>query len=81
LIWTRVTCTEDIRHIEPLVKRCIPLPQKFYNLTRRLRTIEEVEKYFREFKAFIDITEQEIPRPKDKNRKKSTFLVKRKDIL
>ena len=24
----------DIRHIEPLVKRCIPLPQKLYNITR-----------------------------------------------
>jgi hypothetical protein len=29
----------DIRHIEPLVKRCIPLPQKLYNITRRLREL------------------------------------------
>jgi hypothetical protein len=36
----------DIRHIEPLVKRCIPLPERLYNITRRLRTVEEVEKYF-----------------------------------
>ena len=68
----------DIRYIEPLVKRCIPLPQKFYNLTRRLRTVEEVEKYFPEFKAFIDITEQEIPRPKDKKRKKDYYSGKKK---
>ena len=60
----------DIRHIEPLVKKCIPLPEKRYNLTKRLRTIEEVEKYFPEFKAFIDATEQEIQRPKDNKKKK-----------
>ena len=64
----------DIRHIEPLVKRCIPLPERLYNITRRLRTVlEEVEKYFPEFKAFIDVIEQEIQRPKDKNRKKRNY--------
>ena len=68
----------DIRHIEPLVKRCIPLPQKLYNLTRRLRTVEEIEKYFPEFKAFIDITEQEIQRPKDKNKKRKYYSGKKK---
>jgi hypothetical protein len=69
----------DIRYIEPLVKRCIPLPQKLYNLTRRLRTVEEVEKYFPELKAFIDITEQEIQRPaKDKKRKKDYYSGKKK---
>lgn len=68
----------DIRHIESLVKRCIPLPQKLYNLTRRLRTVEEVEKYFPEFKAFIDITEQEIQRPEDKKKKKEYYSGKKK---
>jgi hypothetical protein len=52
----------DISILEPLVKRCIPLPEKLYKRTRRrLRTIDEVEEYFPSFKAFIDSTEQEIP--------------------
>ncbi|HSF00005.1 MAG TPA: transposase family protein [Nitrososphaeraceae archaeon] len=43
------------------------------------RTIEEVEKYFPEFKAFIDVTEQEIQRPaKDKKRKKDYYSGKKK---
>ena len=50
----------DIGYMEPLVSSCIPLPQKLYNLTRRLGTVKEVELYFRRFKAFIDSTEQEI---------------------
>jgi hypothetical protein len=60
--------------MEPVVKSCIPLPQKLYNLTRRLRTVEEVEIYFPGFKAFIDSTEQEIPRPKNKKRKEERVL-------
>ena len=36
----------DIRYMEPIVSSCIPLPQKLYNITRRLRTVEEVELYF-----------------------------------
>ena len=42
------------------------------------RTVEEVEKYFPEFTAFIDATEQEIQRPKDKMRKKQYYSGKKK---
>src|SRR5919197_1045876 len=68
----------DICMLEPLVKRCIPLPKKLYKRSRRLRTIDEVEEYFPGFKAFIDSTEQEIPRPKNKRRKKSYYSGKKK---
>ncbi len=68
----------DIRYMEPIVKSCIPLPQKLYNVTRRLRTVQEVELYFPGFKAFIDSSEQEIPRPKKKKRKKEFFSGKKK---
>ncbi len=68
----------DIRVLEPLVKQCVPLPKKLYNGARRARTIEEVEQYFPELKAFIDSTEQEIPRPKDKRRRKSYYSGKKK---
>lgn len=64
--------------MEPIVSSCIPLPQKLYNITRRLRTVEEVEKYFPEFKAFIDATEQEIARPKNKRKRKNYYSGKKK---
>jgi hypothetical protein len=54
------------------------LPKKLYKRTRRLRTIDEVEEYFPGFKAFIDSTEQEIPRPKNKRRRKSYYSGKKK---
>jgi hypothetical protein len=68
----------DICMLEPLVKLCIPLPKKLYKRTRRLRTIDEVEEYFPGFKAFIDSSEQEIPRPKNKRRRKSYYSGKKK---
>jgi DDE superfamily endonuclease len=69
----------DISMLEPLIKRCVPLLKKLYKRTRRLRTIDEVEEYFPGFKAFIDSSEQEIPRPtKNKRKRKSYYSGKKK---
>jgi DDE superfamily endonuclease len=68
----------DISMLEPLIKLCVPLPKKLYKRTRRARTIDEVEEYFPGFKAFVDSTEQEIPRPKNKKRRKSYYSGRRK---
>lgn len=68
----------DISILEPLIERCIPLPKKLYRRTRRLRTIGEVEEYFPSFKAFVDSTEQEIPRPKNKKKRKNYYSGKKK---
>lgn len=69
---------KDIRMLEPLVKECVPLPEKLYERARRARTPEEVEQYFPGFMAFIDSTEQEIPRPKNPTRRKTHYSGKRK---
>jgi len=47
----------DIQKIERLVRQCLPISQKIYNITKRLRTPEEVEKYFlADFLSFVDST-------------------------
>ena len=68
----------DIQKIESLIRQCLPIPQKIYNMTKRLKTLEEVEKYFPGFLSFIDSTEQEIPRPVDKERRKMYYSGKKK---
>jgi hypothetical protein len=68
----------DIQKIESLIRKCVPIPQKTYNITKRLKTPEEVEEYFPGFIAFTDCTEQQIPRPKDKRRRKAYYLGKKK---
>jgi hypothetical protein len=68
----------DIQKIEGLIRECVPIPQKIYGITKRLKTPDEVEEYFPRFLAFIDCTEQQIPRPVDKNRRKVFYSGKKK---
>ncbi len=69
----------DIQKIEGLIRQCLPIPQKIYSMTKRLRTPEEVEKYFPGFLSFIDCTEQyQVPRPENKRRKKMYYSGKKK---
>jgi hypothetical protein len=56
----------------------LPISQKIYNITNRLRTLDEVEKYYPGFLSFIDCTEQQIPRPKNKQRRKIYYSGKKK---
>jgi hypothetical protein len=68
-----------IQKIEPLIRKCVPIPQKIYNITKRLRTVDEIEQYFPGFIAFIDSTEQyQIPRPKNKRKRKAYYSGKKK---
>jgi hypothetical protein len=65
-----------------LIRKCVPIPQKIYNITKRLNYPEEVEKYFPGFMAFIDSTKhQQIPRPIDKRRRDVYYSGKKKRIL
>jgi hypothetical protein len=68
----------DIRYLEPLVRDCIPIPEKVYGMARRATTPDEIEEYFPGFKVFIDSTEQEIPRPKSKAKRVSHYSGKKK---
>lgn len=68
----------DIQKIERLVRQCIPIPQKICGITKRLRTADGVEKYFPGFMAFIDCTEQQIPRPADRKRRDAHYSGKKK---
>ena len=68
----------DIQKIEKLIRECVPIPQKIHNITKRLKIPDEIEQYFPSFLAFIDCTEQQIPRPVDKNRRKIFYSGKKK---
>jgi len=68
---------KDIRMLEPLVGEVLPLPKKLNHKVRRLRTIDEVEAVFPGFN-FLDATEQEIPRPESKLKRKTHYSGKKK---
>jgi hypothetical protein len=53
----------------------LPIPQKLYEVTKRLKTREEeVEWYLPGFMVFTDCTEQFIPRPKNRIRKETCAI-------
>jgi len=56
----------------------LPLPKMQYDKIKRLQSVEEIEAMFPGFKAFLDATEQEIPRPKDKLKRKTHYSGKKK---
>ncbi len=68
----------DMQKIEPLIRKCVPIPQKMQKTTKRLPKPEEAERHFPGFLSFIDCTEQQIPRPESKMRKKTYYSGKRK---
>jgi hypothetical protein len=69
----------DIQKIERLIRCCLPIPQKLYKVTRRLKTKEEVEEYFPGFMAFTDCSEQPIPRPKNNKKKRKLYYSGKKN--
>ena len=69
---------KGIDKIEGLIRCCLPIPQKLYKITKRLKTKEEVEAYFPGFLAFVDCTEQPIPRPKNRLRRRLYYSGKKK---
>ncbi len=69
---------KNIRKLEPLVSEVLPLPKKQHKKARRLQTLDEIEAVFPGFKAFLDATEQEIPRPKAKRKRKTHYSGKKK---
>jgi len=56
----------------------LPTPTKQHQKTQRLTTLTEVEKLLPGLAAFIDATEQEIPRPKNKRKRKTHYSGKKK---
>lgn len=68
----------NIKKLEPLVEGCLPTPKEIYKKVKKIRTLEELEELIPGITAIVDATEQEIPRPKNKRRRKSYYSGKKK---
>ncbi|MBC8372663.1 MAG: hypothetical protein H8E53_03640, partial [Planctomycetes bacterium] len=66
------------RMLEPLVTEVLPLPRKLHQRAARLGNLDEVEVLFPGLKAFLDATEQEIPRPTAKGKRRTHYSGKKK---
>ncbi len=68
----------DIRYLEPAVKQSIPIPAKKYADSKKLKTIQELQQFFLELIVITDGTEQQIPRSKNRTKRKTHYSGKKK---
>ena len=75
---SQTSVLKSIKKLEPLVSEVLPLPKLEHDKIRKLQTVDEIEAMFPGFRAFLDATEQEIPRPHGKRKRKTHYSGKRK---
>ena len=73
LTWTRAASAGTYRRLSRWSESACQFRKRCTRLTKRLRTPEEVERYFPGFMSFTDCTEQQIPRPESKEEEDALF--------
>ena len=71
----------DIKYLEYAVKKSIPIPTKKYADSKKLKSLDDIQQFFPELIAITDGTEQPIPRPKNRIKRKTHYSGKKKDTL
>lgn len=68
----------NISYLEPAVKQSIPIPVKMYSDSKKINSLTQLQEFFPELIAITDGTEQQIPRPKNKKKRKTHYSGKKK---
>lgn len=68
----------NIRYLEPAVKQSIPIPAKKYADSKKISDMQQLQEFFPELIAITDGTEQPIPRPKNRTKRKTHYSGKKK---
>ena len=69
----------DIQKIKSLIRGCLPIPQKLYKVTRRLKTREEVEEYFPGFMIYRLLCRTTYTKAEEHDKKKDVLFWKEKE--
>lgn len=68
----------NIRYLEPAIKQSLPIPAKKYADSKKINDIQQLQEFFPELIAITDGTEQQIPRPKNRTKRKTHYSGKKK---
>ena len=74
----QATVSRDIANLEPVVRRCVPLPEKLHMAANKARTIEDLEEIIPGLAVLIDASEQPVYRPQDNQTQKKYYSGKAK---
>ena len=69
----QATVSRSIDQIAPVVRQCIPIPAKIHDRAKRISTLEELEEILPGLRCLIDVSEQQVQRPKRKDMEKSHY--------
>jgi hypothetical protein len=72
------TVLRNIDKLIPLFERFLPLPEKMMPRREKLEGLDDLLKWYPEFKVVVDVTEQAIRRPVDKENQKKYYSGKKK---
>lgn len=72
------TVCRDIAKIEPAVRQSVPIPSRLYMNSKKINDMQQLQESFPELIAITDGTEQPIPRPKDRQKRKTHYSGKKK---
>ncbi len=67
-----------IQYLEPAIKHPVPIPSKKYADSKKVTNMQQLLKFFPELTAITDGTEQPIPRPKNRTKRKTHYSGKKK---
>ncbi len=74
----QATVSRDIANLEPVVRRCVPLPEKLHMAANKAKTVEDLEKIIPGLAVLIDASEQPVYRPQDDQTQKKYYSGKAK---
>ena len=64
----------NIKYLDPTIRKSIPIPSKLYADSKKINSMQQ---FFPELIVMIHGTEQPIPRPKDKRKRKTHYSGKK----
>ena len=68
----------DIKYLEPAIRKSIPIPAKKYADSKKINSITQLQEFFPELIAITAGTEQPIPRPTNRTKRKTHYSGKKK---
>ena len=61
----QATVSRDISYLEPVVRMCIPIPEKMHAAASKAKNMEDLEALIPGLAVLVDVSEQPIYRPQD----------------
>ena len=74
----QATVSRDISYLEPVVRMCIPIPEKMHAAASKAKNMEDLEALIPGLAVLVDVSEQPIYRPQDDETQRKHYSGKAK---